>query len=104
MSQINVDHIAKERWGPPLADADWHAFCQASYKGKEKIGRQLYDAHKEMSRAVVVKKPQEAQKAKAPLEAGEEHHDQRVKTTSWEKQDKISTLGRVPQKSNCCTG
>ena len=40
MSQINVDHIAKARWGPPLADADGHAFCQASYEGKEKIGGQ----------------------------------------------------------------
>ena len=24
-SYINVDHIAKERWGPPLVGADWHA-------------------------------------------------------------------------------
>ena len=32
-SCINVDHIAKEIWGPPLADADWHAFCQASLEG-----------------------------------------------------------------------
>ena len=28
-SCINVDHIAKRRWSPPLVDADWHAFCQA---------------------------------------------------------------------------
>ena len=34
-SCINVDHIAKERWGPPLVDADWHAFCQELYKGIE---------------------------------------------------------------------
>ena len=26
-SWVNVDHIAEERWGPPLVDADWHAFC-----------------------------------------------------------------------------
>ena len=31
-SCINVDHIAQERWGPPLVDADWHASCQAIYK------------------------------------------------------------------------
>ena len=31
-SCINVDHIAKERWGLPLVDAGWHAFCQAIYK------------------------------------------------------------------------
>ena len=32
-SYINVDHMAKERWGPPLLDADCHAFCQAPHKG-----------------------------------------------------------------------
>ena len=32
---INVDHIAEDRWGPPLVDPDWHAFCQAIYKGIE---------------------------------------------------------------------
>ena len=26
---IKVDHIAEDRWGPPLVDADWHASCQA---------------------------------------------------------------------------
>ena len=30
---INVDHIAQDRWEPPLVDAAWHAFCQAIYKG-----------------------------------------------------------------------
>ena len=34
-SCINVDHTAEDRWGPPLVDADWHAFCQAIYKGFE---------------------------------------------------------------------
>ena len=34
-SYINVDHIEKERWGPLLVDHDWHAFCQALYKGIE---------------------------------------------------------------------
>ena len=32
-SCINVDHIAQDRWGPSLVDADWHAFFQAIYKG-----------------------------------------------------------------------
>ena len=31
----NVDHIAEDRCGPPLVDADWHVFCQANYKGIE---------------------------------------------------------------------
>ena len=30
-----LDHIEDDRWGPPLVDADWHAFCQAIYKGFE---------------------------------------------------------------------
>ena len=34
-SCINVDHTAKGRRGSLLVDADWHAFCQASYKGIE---------------------------------------------------------------------
>ena len=32
---IDVNHIEPGRWGPPLADADWYAFCQALYKGIE---------------------------------------------------------------------
>ena len=31
---IHVDHTAKERC-PLLVDADWHAFCQALYRGIE---------------------------------------------------------------------
>ena len=32
---INLDHIAEDRWRPPLVDADWHDFCQAIYRGVE---------------------------------------------------------------------
>ena len=32
-SRRSWDHIAQDRWRPPLVDADWHAFCQAIYKG-----------------------------------------------------------------------
>ena len=81
-SYINVDHIEKERWRPLLVDADWHAFCQALSKGIEgEDWGEFYDAYKEMSRAVGVKKPQEAQKAealwkkKAAKDAGEESCD-----------------------------
>ena len=35
ISYINVEHIAEDRWGPPLVDADWRAFWQAIYKGIE---------------------------------------------------------------------
>ena len=65
-----------------MVDADWHAFCQASHKGIEgEDWGELYDACKEISRAVGVKKPQEAQNAnalwkmKAAKDAGEEYYD-----------------------------
>ena len=66
-TRINVDHIDK---------------CQAFFKGIEgEDWGEVYDSYKEMSRAVGVKKPQEAQKAKAlwkmkaAEDAGEEYHD-----------------------------
>ena len=63
---MNVDHIEQERWGPPLVDADWYAFCQALYKGIEGEDREeMYECHREMSRAVGAKKPQEAPKSKS---------------------------------------
>ena len=42
-SYINVDHKAKERWGPHLVDAGWHAFCQArcAKASKEKTGKHI---------------------------------------------------------------
>ena len=79
---VNVDHIEKERWSPPLLDYDWCAFCQALYEGIEgEDGEEMYCSYKEMSRAVGVRKPQEAQKAralwkmKAAKDAGEEYYD-----------------------------
>ena len=61
-SCINVDHIAKERWCSPLVDAERHAFCRAIYEGIEgEDWEELYDCCKEMTRAVGVKKPQDAQ-------------------------------------------
>ena len=63
---FNTEHIEFERWGPPLVDADWHAFCQAIYKRIE--GKELEELccqYREMSQATGVKKPSESQKAKA---------------------------------------
>ena len=63
---IDVSHIEQERWGPPLVDAGWCAVCQALYKGIEgKDWEEMYDPNKAMSKALGVKKPQEAHKAKA---------------------------------------
>ena len=56
----------KKTDGVPLVDYDWYAFCQALYKGIEgEDWGELYEACKEMSRAVGVKKPQ---KSRSPLE------------------------------------
>ena len=63
---IDVNHIESERWSPPLVNADWYAFYQALYKGIEgEDWEEMYDSYKVMSRAVGVKKPQGAKKAKA---------------------------------------
>ena len=79
---INVDHIQPERWGPPLVDADWYAFCQALYKGIEgQDWEEMYDSYKVMSRGVGVKKPPEAHNAfafwamKAAKDRKEEFYD-----------------------------
>ena len=32
---INTEHLEFERWGPPLVEVDWHAFCQVIYRGIE---------------------------------------------------------------------
>ena len=81
-SCLNFDHTAHERWRPLLVDADWHAFCQAIYKGIEGDDwEELYEHYKEMSKAAGVKKPNENQKAKAlckmkaAKDRGEDIHD-----------------------------
>ena len=43
-------------WRPPFVDADWHAFCQAIYKGIESSEWEvLYEHYKEMSKAAGVR-------------------------------------------------
>ena len=60
-SYINVDHMEKERWGPPLVDYDWYALCQASHKGIE--GEDWG-----MSRVVGSEEGTGGPKSKSPLE------------------------------------
>ena len=89
---INVDRIEQARWGDPLVDVDWYAFCQALHKGIEgEDWGYMYESHKEMSRAVEVKKPQEAQKPnalwamKAAKDRGEDFYDPARKKKKFEK-------------------
>ena len=51
-ADINMKHIEVQRWRPPLVDADWHAFCQAVYRGIE--GKEWDELHyhcRELSQA-----------------------------------------------------
>ena len=53
---INVNHMKPERWGPPLVDADWYAFCQALDKGIEREDwEEMYDSYKAMCKALGLK-------------------------------------------------
>ena len=55
---INTGHIEFERCRPPLVDADWHASCQAVYKGIEgKDWEELQCQYREMSKATGAKQP-----------------------------------------------
>ena len=49
--------LIEKCWRPPLVDADWHAFCQAMYKGIEGIEwEELYHHYRGMSKAAGAKK------------------------------------------------
>ena len=68
--------------GSFLVGHDWHAFCQALYKGIEgEDWGEMYEAYRDMSRVVGVKKPQKSQNARAlwkmnaAKDAGEEYYD-----------------------------
>ena len=65
---INTDHIEFERWGPPLVDADWHAFSQAICKGVEgEAWEELYCHCRDVSKATGAIKASERQKSESPL-------------------------------------
>ena len=63
---VDTKHIELERWGPPLVDADWHAFCQAIYKGSEgKEWEALHCHFRKLHQATGNKKPSDSQNAEA---------------------------------------
>ena len=62
---INKDHIKFERGEPPLVDADWRAFCQATCTGFDgEDWEELHCHTTDMSKATGAKKPSESEKAK----------------------------------------
>ena len=100
---INVNHIEKERWCLPLGITTAMT-CQALFKGIEgEDWAEMYEAFKDMSRAVEVKKPKESQKAKAfwkmkaAKEAGEEYYDTTREVALWDEQlkDPIVALDKA---------
>ena len=106
-SYINVDHIEKGEVGSSLVDADWHEFCQALHKGIEgEDWEELYDAYKEMSRAVGRSSSRKSLRKQKPLENERQPRMQEKNTAIpvrddnilGRKRDKIGTLGRAPQR------
>ena len=65
---IDTTHVEAMRWGFPLVDADWYAFCQAIYQGIEgQTWETLFHYHcKDLHQAVGTKKLEENQNARAP--------------------------------------
>ena len=106
---IVTDHIESERWEPLLVVADWHAFCQAIYKGVE--WEELYCHCREMSKATGAQKPSEGQKAKAlwamkgAWDRCEGYYDTaRKEDIPGKKQIPPGFVGRTPQRPDCGTG
>ena len=107
-SCIDVDHIAKESWGPPLADAVWHFFCQAIYQGVEREDwRELRDCCKEMGKAAGVKKPHEApksEKAVWKMKAAKDSGYPDREDILGRNKTRLEIVGRAPQRSDRGTG
>ena len=78
---INVDHIEQERWVLPWLMLTGMLSARRCTRASKEKTEKTCTFRTKMSRAVVVKKPQEAQKAKAlwkmkaAKDAGEEYHD-----------------------------
>ena len=64
---VDTTHVEAERFGPPLVDVDWHAFCEAICQGIEgqELETMCYHYPKDLHRALGTKKPGENQKARA---------------------------------------
>ena len=57
-SFFDTKHVMDRRCGPPLVDADWHAFCQAIYQGIEgQEWEAMYYHLQELYQTVRTKKP-----------------------------------------------
>ena len=89
-------------------DADWHAFCQATYEGSE--WEELYYHCRDMREAAEANKPNESQKAKA-LWAMKPRTGERISMIGfaktkffWKKSDSTRAVERAPQRHYCSIG
>ena len=80
---INTANVGAGRWRPPLVDEDWHAVCQAIYKGVEGAAwEKLCCKFVEMNTEVNVRSPGGSSRAKMlrttmdATDRGDAHHDQ----------------------------
>ena len=96
---IDTKQKVLERWGPPLVDADWHDFCQATYKGTEGQEWEELCCHcKELHQAAGTKNSGDRQKAKtlSAMKAGRDRDDAICDPA---RKNDIQGVGRTPQKS-----
>ena len=99
-SHTSMSTTEKERSGPHLVDYDWYAFRQTLYKGIEekRLERVVRCLQRNEQGSGGVKRPQEAQKAralwkmKAAKEAGEEYCDSTRKDNIRKRSEKRSAL------------
>ena len=92
--------LKPKRWSPSLVDADRYAFHQTLYEGIEgKDWVEMYDFDKIMSKAVGVKKPQEAHKARAlwAMKAAKDRRDE-----FYDPARKGNFLGRNKRRLELC--
>ena len=63
---IDTAYVVDHRWEPPVVDADWHAFCQAVYRGTEgQEWQAMYYHYKELHQTAKSKNHGDNQKANA---------------------------------------
>ena len=103
--------IEFDRWEPPLADANWHTFCQGMYKGIE--GEEWEELHchyrdlskatrERKSRVIVKKRPFWAMKA--AKDRIEFYDPARKNNILGRKQTRPGVVGRAPRRPNHSLG
>ena len=103
---INTTNVGDRRWGPPLVKEDWHASCQAIYKGVEGAAQEnLYCKFVEMNKEVNVRNPRGGSRAKtfekvsAANDTGDTYYDQSYATIIKRREEVRQELWSAHLKS-----